>query len=80
MAPPVPVGQDPTGLAVSGNYIWVANAGDETLTMINEQSSPVTGAPLAIHGSVGDIATADDVTGDAWMASGTQLLALEPKS
>ena len=80
VAPPVPVGQDPTGLAVSGNYIWVANAGDETLTMINEQSSPVTGAPLAIHGSVGDIATADDVTGDAWMASGTQLLALEPKS
>ncbi len=80
VAPPVPVGQDPTGLAVSGTYIWVANAGDETLTLINEQSNPVTSAPLPIHGSVGDIATADDVSGDAWMASGTQLLSLEPKS
>jgi DNA-binding beta-propeller fold protein YncE len=80
VAPPVPVGQDPTGLAVSSNYIWVANAGDETLTLINEQSNPVTSAPLPIHGSVGDIATADDVSGDAWMASGTQLLSLEPKS
>jgi DNA-binding beta-propeller fold protein YncE len=80
VAPPVPVGQDPTGLAVSSNYIWVANAGDETLTLINSESNPVTGAPLAIHGSVGDIATADDVSGDAWMASGTSLLSLEPKS
>ena len=80
VAPPVPVGQDPTGLAVSSNYVWVANAGDETVTLINEQSNPVTSAPLAIHGSVGDIATADDATGDAWMASGTSLLSLEPKS
>jgi DNA-binding beta-propeller fold protein YncE len=80
VAPPVPVGQDPTGLAVSSNYVWVANAGDETVTLINSQSNSVTAAPLAIHGSVGDIAAADDVTGDAWMASGTQLLALEPKS
>ena len=80
VAPPVPVGQDPTGLAVSGTYVWVANAGDETVTLINSQSNSVTAAPLAIHGSVGDIATADDVSGDAWMASGTSLLSLEPKS
>jgi streptogramin lyase len=79
VAPPVPVGQDPVGLAVSGDYVWVANTGDETLTLINEQSNPVQGAPLEVHGSVGQIATSDDVTGDAWMASGTQLLSLEPK-
>jgi DNA-binding beta-propeller fold protein YncE len=79
VAPPVPVGQDPVGLAVSGDYVWVANTGDETLTLINEQSNPVRGAPLPIHGSVGQIATTGDVTGDAWMASGTQLLSLEPK-
>jgi DNA-binding beta-propeller fold protein YncE len=79
VAPPVPVGQDPVGLAVSGDYVWVANTGDETLTLINEQSNPVQGAPLQIHGAVGQIATSDDVTGDAWMASGTQLLSLEPK-
>jgi streptogramin lyase len=79
VAPPVPVGQDPVGLAVSGDYVWVANTGDETLTLINEQSNPVQGAPLPIHGSVGQVATSDDVTGDAWMASGTQLLSLEPK-
>ena len=79
VAPPVPVGQDPVGLAVSGDYVWVANTGDETLTLINEQSNPVQGVPLEIHGSVGQIATTDDVTGYAWMASGTQLLSLEPK-
>lgn len=79
VAPPIPVGQDPTGLAVSGDYVWVANAGDETVTLINEQSNPVRGAPLAIHGPVGPLATNGDVTGDAWLPSGTQLLSLEPK-
>jgi streptogramin lyase len=79
VAPPVPVGQDPTGIAVSGDYVWVANAGDDTVTLINEQSNPVLGAPLAIHGPVGPLATSGDVTGDAWMPSGTQLLFLEPK-
>jgi DNA-binding beta-propeller fold protein YncE len=79
VAPPVPVGQDPTGIAVSGDYVWAANAGDETVTLINTQSNPVKGAAQAIHGPVGPIAANGDTTGDAWMPSGTQLLSLAPK-
>jgi len=34
VAPRVPVGQDPVGLAVSGDCVWVANTGHQTLTLI----------------------------------------------
>jgi hypothetical protein len=77
VASAIPVGQDPTAVAVSGQYAWVANAGDETVTVINEQSSPVAGRPMPIHGPAGPLAPSGD-TGDAWMASGTQLLLLQP--
>ena len=72
---PIAVGQEPASVAVSGSYVWVVNAGDKTVTMINEQASPVRGKTIPISGDVGVIAgSPDNPLGQAWMPSGTQLL------
>jgi DNA-binding beta-propeller fold protein YncE len=77
--PAIAVGRNPTGIDVSGQNVWVANAGDETVTVINEQSSPPKAAAMPIAGPAGPLAPSGD-TGEAWMASRTQLLSLEPTS
>ena len=77
VGPPLAVGQDPTGVAVSGDYVWVVNAGDDTITLINEQSQPVSVASMRAGSGASPIAASGDF-GDAWMASGTQLLELSP--
>jgi DNA-binding beta-propeller fold protein YncE len=75
------VGQDPVGVAAAGNYVWVVNAGDQTVSMINTQVADVRSVPIPIHAQVGPIAsTGDDPLGEAWMPSGTILLSLTPKS
>ncbi len=74
----VAVGQDPTQVATSGDYVWVANAGDETVTVINEQATTLRGVPLAIGAATSLISGSHDATGGAWLASGSQLLSLEP--
>lgn len=76
--PALAVGQDPIELAVSQNYVWVANAGDETVSLIDEQSGsqPQAGV-LRIGAAVGSLAGGGD--GDAYMPSGTNLLMLQPK-
>ncbi|HUA05024.1 MAG TPA: serine/threonine-protein kinase [Solirubrobacteraceae bacterium] len=74
----IPVGQDPTGLAVSGEYVWVMNAGDDTVTLINEQNQPLKVSSMPIGGGAGPLASSGDFSGDAWLASGTQLLQLTP--
>jgi hypothetical protein len=76
--PALPVGRDPTRVAVSGNYVWVANTGDDTISVINEQANQPRGVPLSISGTVGLIAGGGDATGSAWAVSGTQLLSLQP--
>lgn len=75
----VPVGQNPTAVALSGDNMFVVNAGDETVTVINEPSRRVVGTPIPIGGPAGPIASAGD-TGYAWMAPGSQLLEIQPKS
>jgi DNA-binding beta-propeller fold protein YncE len=77
---PLTVGRDPTGVAVAGNYVWVASAGDQTLTMFNEDSSQPRGASVPIGASFVPLAGSQDVTGTALVASGTQLLSVEPRS
>jgi serine/threonine-protein kinase len=72
----IPVGQDPTAVAVSGQSVFVGNTGDETVTVINEQSSPVRGTAMPLGGPAGPLAPAGDI-GNAWMASGTQLLSIQ---
>jgi DNA-binding beta-propeller fold protein YncE len=79
VAPALPVGQDPTWMAASGGYVWVANAGDDTINVINEQFNTLTNESMPIGSSAGPLAPAD-ATGNAWMASGTQLLQLQPNS
>jgi tRNA A-37 threonylcarbamoyl transferase component Bud32 len=77
----VAVGQDPVSVAVSGDHVWVVNAGDRTVTMINEQAAQVRGVTVPIKGQVGVIAgSPDNSLGLAWMPSGAVLLSLTPKS
>jgi DNA-binding beta-propeller fold protein YncE len=66
-------------MAVSGGYVWVASAGNDTINVINEQFNTLTNASMPIGSSAGPLAPAD-TTGNAWMASGTQLLQLQPNS
>lgn len=77
MGPAISVGQDPTAVAVSGENVMVANAGDDTVTVINAQSARVAGTPIRIGGPVGPLAAAGN-TGYAWMAPRSQLLSIEP--
>jgi Protein kinase domain len=78
---PIAVGQEPASVAVSGSYVWVVNAGDRTVTMINEQASQVRGVTIPINGDIGVIAgSPDNSLGQAWMPSDTELLSLTPKS
>lgn len=75
----ISVGQDPASVAVSGTYVWVVNAGDQTVTMINEEASQVRGVTIRIRGDVGDIAgSLEDPLNEGWMPSDTELLTLKP--
>jgi DNA-binding beta-propeller fold protein YncE len=65
-------------VATSGNYVWVANTGDDTITVINQQDNQLRGVPLTIRGNVGPIAGSHDAAGGAWAVSGTQVLELQP--
>jgi len=56
----------------------VANAGDKTVTVINEQSSQLKGVPLSLGSAAGPIAGGQDATGTAWMTSGTEVRELQP--
>ncbi|MGH2945507.1 MAG: hypothetical protein ACRDPC_04480, partial [Solirubrobacteraceae bacterium] len=78
--PPIPVGRNPTAVALDGTSAWVTNKGDNTVTRIRESSGrPFTPAiptgPLA-----GAIAPRDDLTGGAWASGTNELLDLEPPS
>lgn len=76
--PPLAVGQDPTLLAVSGDYVWVLNIGDQTASVINEQANQPRAVSLSLGANIGLIAGAPDGSGNAWIASGTQLLEFQP--
>ena len=55
------------------------NAGDDSITLINEQSRPESVASIRAGNGASPIASSGDF-GDAWMALGTQLLHLSPAS
>jgi sugar lactone lactonase YvrE len=78
--PPLAVGHDPTAVAVSSTYVWVANAGDQTVTMFNEADPQLRGVPVPVGASFVPIAASPDGAGNVWVASGTQLLAIVPRS
>jgi len=44
---PIPVGRDPREIAVGEGFVWVANAGDGTVTRIDPRGR-VAGAPIAV--------------------------------
>jgi outer membrane protein assembly factor BamB len=44
----LPVGNEPTSIAVAGRFVWILNQGDETLTLIDASSRRVTRAVTAV--------------------------------
>jgi len=54
----------------AGN-IWVANAGNNTVTLLAQTGAPVTALPLSGNGLVTPTAIAMDVFGNAWIANST---------
>lgn len=44
----LPVGNEPTSIAVAGRFVWILNQGDETLTLIDASSQRVTRAVTAV--------------------------------
>jgi DNA-binding beta-propeller fold protein YncE len=45
---PVAVGGNPRELAVGEGFVWVANAGDGTVTRIEPAKGEVVGEPIAV--------------------------------
>ncbi|SNS99588.1 hypothetical protein SAMN05421770_103389 [Granulicella rosea] len=59
-----------TAIDQSGN-IWVANAGNNTVTALAQTGSPATTAPLSGNGLAAPTAAAIDAAGNAWFANAT---------
>jgi YVTN family beta-propeller protein len=57
----VPTGSEPSALAVGAKSVWVANAGDGTVTRIEASSGRVIGDPIRVGGRPTDLAVADGV-------------------
>mgnify|MGYP003287537575 CR=1 FL=1 len=64
----VPVGQWPGAMVAAGGYIWVANAGDDTVSQVDPASRTVLGAFEATTPI--DLAARDGIV---WIANGNSL-------
>ncbi len=62
----IPAGKGPDGLAVSGNTVWVANAGGAALTRLDARTNRKTGAPVPVGGNPDSVAVAD---GSVWVTN-----------
>ena len=51
MGSPITVGASPTGVAVSGESLYVANTGSNTVTVINTKTNKVVGSPITVGAS-----------------------------
>jgi hypothetical protein len=54
----------------AGN-IWVANSGNNTVTLLAQTGAPVTALPLSGNGLATPVAIAMDASGNAWIANST---------
>jgi DNA-binding beta-propeller fold protein YncE len=77
---PLAVGHDPVAVAVADHYVWVVNAGDRTVSLINLQAAQVRAVSIPVDGTGPIAATLTDFAGEAYMASGTELFSFTPKS
>ena len=66
MGEPIAVGKSPSDVAVGEGSVWVANAGDDTVTRIDASSGEVVGEPIAVGDSPSDVAVGE---GSVWVAN-----------
>src|SRR3984885_12941377 len=62
LGPPINVGSDPFGIAITsdGNYVYVTNVNDDTVSVIDAINQTVVGPPIAVGGSPTGIAITPD--------------------
>ena len=63
---PIPVGANPREIAIGEGSVWVANAGDDTVTRIDAASGEVVGEPIETGDDPIGIAVGD---GAVWTAN-----------
>jgi class 3 adenylate cyclase/streptogramin lyase len=80
----IPVGVDPVGVAADQGSVWVINAGDSTVTLIDPTAAPAVRATKSTQGSPTGIAAGE---GGAWITTGfgtvgghSELIAVDPGS
>ena len=57
-----------TTIDANGN-VWVANSGNNTVTLLAQTGTPATGSPFAGNGLTGPAAVAIDASGNGWVAN-----------
>ena len=57
-----------TSIDASGN-VWVANSGNNTLTVLAQTGKPITGSPFSSNGLNAPAAVAIDASGNGWVAN-----------
>ena len=72
----MPIVYAPSGLSTpnapvidSSGKVWVANAGNNTVTVLAQTGAPVSGSPFTGNGLNGPAAIAIDASGNAWVAN-----------
>ena len=55
----------------AAGQIWLANQGNNTLTVLSQTGQPIAGSPFSGNGLSGPVAVAIDSTGQAWVSNKT---------
>jgi DNA-binding beta-propeller fold protein YncE len=58
---PIRVGEEPKGVAVGADAVWVANSGDGTVSRIDPDSGEVVGEPIEVGGTPGKLVVSDGI-------------------
>ena len=75
----IPVGADPSGIAIGAGSVWVTNGGSSTVSRISPETEQVVGDPIDVPGGPAGIAVG---RGGVWVANSfaASVSRIDPKS